>query len=86
MTDMTEKVIVNEQRPGIELVHLQGGPGYDDEELLLSNGLANGLRIEVTNEDMDWASFHIQSPATAMLLAAKLSEWCERIADPPKSK
>ena len=80
---MTEEVIVNEQRPGIELVHMRGEPGYEDEELILSNGIGNGLRFEITNEDTDWASFHINSRETALLLAAKLTEWCERIADPP---
>ena len=80
---MAEKIIVNETRPGIELVHLQGELGYEDEELILSNGLSNGLRFEITNDDMDWACFHIKSRDTALLLAAKLTEWCERIADPP---
>jgi hypothetical protein len=80
---MSEEVIANELRPGIELVHMRGEPGYEGEELILSNGLSNGLRFEITNEDMDWASFHIHSRETALLLAAKLTEWCERIADPP---
>jgi hypothetical protein len=69
-------------RDGIELIHFIGGPGYDDEEIMVSNSLSNGLRIEITNEDMDWAAFHIKRKETALLIAAKLTEWCERIADP----
>jgi len=81
---MAEQVLRNERRPGIELVHVRGGPGYEDEDLILSSGLSNGLRFEVANEDMDdCACFHIRSRETALLLAAKLTEWSERIADPP---
>jgi hypothetical protein len=83
--DNWETLICDERRPGIELCHLQGGPGYEDEHLVLSNSLSNGLRFEITNEDMDWACFHIQSRETALMLAAKLTEWCERMADPPKA-
>jgi hypothetical protein len=80
---MAERVICDERRPGVELIILQGEPGYEDEELILSNGLSNGLRIEIANQDTDWNSFHIRSRETALRLAAKLTEWCERIANPP---
>jgi hypothetical protein len=79
---VSEKVIFNETRPGIELIEMKGGPGYDDEQIVVSNGLANGLRIEIANEDTDWACFHIRSKGTALLIAAKLTEWCERMANP----
>lgn len=81
-----EKLICDEKRPGIELLHMRGTPGYDDEEIIVSNGLSNGLRIEITNEDMDWATFHIQSKGTARLIAAKLIEWSERICNPPDAQ
>lgn len=80
---MGEILICDEVRPGIELVTFQGEPGYEDETLTLSNGLSNGLRFEVVNDDLDGvACFHIHGRETALLLAAKLTEWCERIADP----
>lgn len=80
---MSEEILCNELRPGIERVHFRGEPGYEDEELIVSNSLSNGLRLEITNEGMDWACFHIQSAATAAIIAAKLAEWCERMANPP---
>lgn len=82
---MKEKLLCNESRPGVELVHFKGALGYDDEEIIVSNGLSNGLRIEITNEDMDWASFHIHSKVSALLIAEKLIEWCERIGHPPSA-
>ena len=55
----------------------------------MSNGLSNGLRLEIMDdgdEDEDgsdgWWCFHIKSPETARLIAAKLLEWSNRIADP----
>lgn len=84
MPEQLEQVLTNERRPGIELVHIRGTAGYDDEEIVVSNGLSNGLRIEVTNEGTDWICFHIHSKATAQLIAQKLLEWCERRADPPQ--
>lgn len=77
-----EIIVCDERRPGIELIELRGTPGYDDEQLIVSNSSGNGLRIEITNEDTDWACFHIKHKETALLIAAKLTEWCERIADP----
>lgn len=64
-----ERVLINEIRPGIELIHFQGVPGYEDEELIVSNGISNGLRIEILNEGMDWAAFHIHSRETALLVS-----------------
>ena len=83
---MEEKVVAGEARPGIELLHMVGAPGYEDEEIIVSNSLSNGLRIEITNEDMDWACFHIHSPATALLIAERLTEWSQRICNPPEVK
>lgn len=82
---MEERVVRDENLPGVELLEIVGAPGYEDEKLLVSNGLLNGLRIEILNEDTDWTSFHIHSPETARVVAAKLLEWCKRIADPPQS-
>lgn len=84
MPGMPEEVLVNELRPGIELVHVRGNAGYEDEEIVVSNSLSNGLRIQVANKDTDWVCFHINSKATAHLIAQKLMEWCERRADPPQ--
>lgn len=84
MRNNIEPIIADERRPGIELLHLQGTPGYQDEHLIVSNGLSNGLRLEILNDDLDgWACFHIQHKSTAQLIAQKLVEWCERMADPP---
>lgn len=81
-----EEIICDEIRPGIELLHLKGTPGYEDEEIIVSNSLSNGLRIEIANEGTNWISFHIQSPMTAVLIAHKLQAWCMHIADPPSPK
>lgn len=83
-------IIEDAKRPGIELLHLQGPPGYHDEFLHLSNGLNNGLRLEIRNEieedgfdhSSDWMSFHFQSPNIAKAVATRLLEWADRIADP----
>lgn len=81
---MFDKLVCEVSRPGIELIHYQGGPGYGDEQIELSNGVSNGLRFEILNDDLDGrACFHIHDRETAIKLAAKLVEWCERIADPP---
>lgn len=85
-----ETIVVDEKRLGIELLELQGTPGYHTEHLLLSNSLSNGLRFEImddgdedTHDGSDgWWCFHIKSPETAKMIAAKLLEWCDRIADP----
>lgn len=77
-------IITDERRPGIELLHMRGPPGYEDEEIVVSNSLSNGLRIEVTREGEDWIPFHIENAEVARRIAAKLLEWCERIADPPQ--
>jgi hypothetical protein len=82
---LTGKIICDERRPGIELVQFQGPPGYEDEMLSVENGLSNGLRLQILNEDLDgWAAFHIHDPQTARLIAARLVEWSSRIADPPR--
>ena len=82
---MTEKLICDEKRAGIEIIHYRGEPGYEDEEISLSNSLGNGLRFEILNDDLDgWACFHIHDPATALSLAGRLIEWSKRIADPPR--
>ncbi len=82
---MTDEILVcDEKRPGIELIEFRGGPSYDDERLSVENGLSNGLRIMVINEDSDcWQVFHIHDPDTAKTIAARLLEWSERIANPP---
>ena len=89
---MDEIIICNESRPGIEILELQGSQGYGQEHLIVSNGLSNGLRLDIMkdrddDEDEpssgDWWCFHIKSPETAKLIAAKLLEWSDRIADPP---
>ena len=86
---MDEIIVCNESRPGIEILELQGSAGYGQEHLIVSNGLSNGLRLEIMDdgdEDEDgsdgWWCFHIKSPETARLIAAKLLEWSNRIADP----
>lgn len=75
-------VIESARRNDIELFHLRGEPGYDDEEIIISNSVGNGLRIEITNEDMDWAVFQINSAAEAIEIASRLIEWSTRICDP----
>lgn len=87
---MDEIIICNESRPGIETLELQGSAGYGQEHLSLSNGLSNGLRFEIMDDGSEgeggsngWWCFHIKSPETAKLIAAKLLEWSDRIADPP---
>lgn len=81
---MGERLICDEKRPGIELIQYIGVPGYEDEQILLSNSLGNGLRFEILNDDIgDWACFHINDPATALSLAGRLIEWSRRIAEPP---
>lgn len=77
-------ILVDELRPGVELLHMRGPAGYGDEEIIVSNSLSNGLRIEVTGDDVDWAPFHIKDAQTARIIATKLLAWCERIADPPE--
>lgn len=81
-----EKIITDERRPGIELLELQGEPGYHTEHICVSNSLLNGLRIEIFDEGEEgeegsdgWWCFHIRNPETARLIAAKLLEWSERI-------
>lgn len=37
--------VCDEQRPGIEILEFHGGPGYEEERLILENGLSNGLRF-----------------------------------------
>lgn len=84
-----ERLICDEQRPGIELIEFHGGPGYDDERITIENGLSNGLRILVIDDNDGQpflAHFHIQSPQTALKLAERLTQWAERIADPPSAK
>lgn len=83
-----ERLVCDEQRPGIELVEIHGGPGYSGERITLENGLGNGLRFLVLDIDDEGPGkalghFHIHDPETARLIAARLLEWCERIADPP---
>jgi hypothetical protein len=86
----TEHILEDASKPGVELLHLQGAPGYQDEFLLLSNGLINGLRFEIRNEieddgfdhSGDWMCFHIANAETAKLIAARLLEWAQRIAEP----
>ena len=87
---MDEIIICNERRPGIEILELQGSAGYDQEHLSVSNGLSNGLRLEIMGDGDEyadgshgWWCFHITSPETAKLIAAKLLEWSDRIANPP---
>lgn len=78
-----ENLICDETRPGIELIHYQGSAGYEDEQIVLSNSLGNGLRFEILNDNLDgWACFHIHDRQTALRLAEKLTQWCERIASP----
>ena len=89
---MSDKIMVvaDECRPGIEILELRNEPGYEDEHLVLSNGLSNGLRFQIwedeTEEDggTDIAHFHIKSRETALLIAARLTQWAERIANPPE--
>jgi hypothetical protein len=88
---MGEVIVRMERKPGIELLHLTGAPGYQTEHLILSNSGSNGLRFEIMDDgdDVDspgsdgWWCFHIKSPETARLIAAKLLEWSDRIANPP---
>ncbi len=77
-----EYVVCDENRGGLEIVELHGMMGYEQEKLILENGLSNGLRFLVMDDDC-WAHFHINSPGTAKLIAKRLLEFCERIADPP---
>ena len=79
--------VCDERRPGIEILEFHGGPGYDEERLTLENGLTNGLRFLVMDgedENVFLAHFHINDPATAKTIAARLNEWADRIANPPE--
>jgi hypothetical protein len=86
MADLFERLIADEARPGIEFIELGGGPGYEDERLILQNGLGNGLRFLMQDEDTELAHFHINSPETALLIAERLTAWAARIADPPEPR
>jgi len=84
-------IIYDELRPGIELLQLQGVPGYETEHLILSNSLSNGLRFQLWEDASDdddsteIAHFHVMARSTALLIAARLTSWANRIADPPDS-
>jgi hypothetical protein len=80
---MYAKIVTDEKRSGIELLELQGGPCYEEERLTLSNSLSNGLRLQVDDEGCEIAHFHIEDAETAKLIATRLLEWSERIANPP---
>lgn len=82
MSEWKTKLIEASSRPGIELIHFRGPAGYQDEQIILSNGLVNGLRIEVLSGDRNWRCFHIHDAETARALAERLIEWSGRIADP----
>lgn len=87
MREEPATITEDEVRPGIEVLTLQGAPGYEDEAISVANSLSNGLRLEILNEDLDGlAIFHITSKRDAHLIAQKLTEWCERMADPPVVK
>lgn len=78
--------VCDESRPGLEILEYHGGPGYDEERMILENSLGSGLRFLVQDDDDDHpflAHFHIKNPETARAIAARLLEWCERIAAPP---
>jgi len=83
-----EVCLGDERRPGIEMLSFRGEPGYQDEEIYISNSLSNGLRIEIANFDDEECgnahAFHIKDPATARRIAERLIEWSSRIADPPQ--
>lgn len=84
-----EHIVCDENRGGIELLELHGGAGYDGERLILENGLSNGLRFLAIDNDADdacFAHFHIHDPEIAKLLAARLTEFAGRIADPPDTE
>ena len=78
--------VCDDRRPGIEILEFHGGPGYDDERLILENGLTNGLRfliLDTEHPDFCLGHFHIHDPATAKTIAGRLNEWADRIANPP---
>lgn len=83
--EVTEVVILDENRPGCETIEIQGSLGYEDERLFVTNSLNDGLRVEIQN-DGDASSFQITDRKTAILIAAKLISWGERIAEPPMVK
>ncbi len=86
---------LNEKRPGIELLFLRGPAGYQTETLHIENGLTNGLRFLMIEDEWDEEGgevvegagavghFHITSRSTARLIARTLLEWADRIANPP---
>ena len=83
---MKEIKVCDESRPGIEILEYHGGPGYEDERLTLENGLGNGLRFLIVDDDEGnpfLAHFHIHDPECARTIANRLLEWSERIANPP---
>lgn len=81
---MSEKIIADEINPGEEVLHLQGGTGHEDEELMISNSVRNGLRVDVYNdEQLEWACFSVQSADMARLIGERLLEWALRIGNPP---
>lgn len=75
---MIEKILMD----NAGRLHLQGGPGYGDEQIIVESSPSNGLRIEILYEDEDsiaqyWVPFHIHSTETARLIAKRLLEFCE---------
>lgn len=81
---MSEILVEDAARQGIEVITFRGGPGYEDEQISVSNSVGNGLRVSILNEAVDpaWFSFNIDSPATAEAIARRLLEWASRIANP----
>lgn len=81
---MRETILADEVKPGEELLHIQGPPGYETEELMIVNSQRDGLRVDVYNdEQLEWAMFHVHTPETAWLIGERLIEWSKRIGNPP---
>lgn len=82
-----EKIIEERAETNLDIIHLQGEPGYQTEHLLISRTLNNGLRLEISDDGEEddgsdgsdgWWCFHINSPETAKLIAEKLLAFAGR--------
>jgi hypothetical protein len=79
-----DKFVRYEHRDGAELIEYESQDGAS--KIIVSNTLNNGLRIGVWNDDLvDWAEFDIEDKSTALEIAGRLTEWCERMAAPPST-
>lgn len=82
---MNEVILEERIEENIDILHLQGSPGYQMEHLMISRTLNDGLRLEIADDgEYDeagsdgWWCFHIKSPEAAKLIAERLLAYAER--------